>query len=512
MLALGVAACTGTDLTQRFAALGRTDVVASPAVSAQATQSPAIMPTVAATGSALPSSPAASPSATPSSTPGTGASSSVDLSPMSTPSATPGVTPSPEPTPSATPEPVRQQAWAPAALWLMDAGFGSGMEHGPSTAVGGVLGDGLPSVDAYLSKPAGLGVLPDGRLLVLDRGHGVIRVDDGIARTWAGQVPGVAAAPDAPVPVQDVRLLGASGTNLPGEMAVGPDGSVWLVDGLGQLLLLPAASGSAYGRDVVAGLAYVVPLPGALGKPNGLAVGPDGSLVFTVANQNKVGVTVHRNLYMLDKSGVVTTLAGNGSAVGIVDEEGLPLLEAPIAGPSSPYGDRDGQVWFSEVSTQIVAQADGATQSVSVARVMMACLKDMQAFGRQFVAGRVYPMLGAGPRTPYSAKTDTKAQVDQGDGLPGLVATVFKASSLSMTPDGHFVYVDPTLGRLRLLDRQTGIVHRLAGPGPDAEPVQAVPLTEARLVLPTYLTVDLSGDIWISDFTANRVRRVRVAP
>ncbi|MEB3205582.1 MAG: hypothetical protein VKP57_12895, partial [Candidatus Sericytochromatia bacterium] len=358
-----------------------------------------------------------------------------------------------------------------------------------------------------------LGVLPDGRLLVLDRGHGVIRVDEaGVAATWAGAVPGLAAAPDAPVAVRDVRLLGASGSNLPGEMAVGPDGSVWIVDGLGQLLLLPAASGSVYGLDVEAGLAYVVPLPVALGKPNGLGVGPDGSLVFTVANQNKAGVVVHRYLYRLDVAGGVTTLAGNGSATGIVDGDGLPLLETPIAGPSSPYVDRDGQVWFSEVSTQIVAQADGATQSVSVARVMMACLTDMHAFGRQYVAGRVYPVLGAGPRTPYSAKTDIKAQVDQGDGLPGLVATVFKASSLSMTPDGHFVYLDPTLGRLRLLDRQTGIVHRLAGPGPDAEPAQVVLLAEARLVLPTYLTVDQAGDIWITDFTANRVRRVRVAP
>lgn len=434
---------------------------------------------------------------------------------MPTPEPTPAATPEPTPTPGPTPTvaPARQQAWAPAAFWTLAAGFGSGIENGAADAPGGTLGDGLPVASAYLSKPTNVAFLPDGRGLVLDRGHGVIRVDNhGVAATWAGQVLGTPAAPGVPVNQAEVRLLGTTASALPAEVAVSPDGSVWVVDGAGQLLLMPVASGRAYGLDLEAGKAHVVPLPAELGKPNGLSAAPDGTLVFTVVNQNKASITAHRYLYRLNLDGSVVVLAGSGSATGLIGEEGALLAEAPIAGPSAPHVDPDGNVWFSEVSTQLLTQQDSTTQSVSVARIMLVCLQDIEGFGGRRTAGRVYPMIGAGPRTPYSASTDVKSQVDQGDGLPGLQASVFKASSMAVTPEGHLVFLEPTLARLRLFDRNTGLVHRLAGPGPATEPDGPVPLAEGRLALPTYLAVDATGDILITDFSANRVRRVKTAP
>lgn len=425
---------------------------------------------------------------------------------------------SPEPLAHPTADPTRPPAplveslpvaWPPASdWWVMDA-VGREAENGPVDGPGGVIGDMLAPTSAYLSKPAGVAMLPGGRLLVLDRGHGLLRVvEEGVLKIWAGRPDGTQARLDKPVPAREVRLQGKTS---PGEIATALDGTVWIVDGEASLLVIPPTSGRRYGLDLVAGSAHVVPLPVELGKVNGMSCAPDGSLVFTVTKISNSSSTAHRYLYRLDMEGKVSVLAGSGAEGVLLPEDGVPFAEATISGPSSPFVDPAGNVWFSEVGKVAVPVADGGLTQIDVARVMVACVADMQAFGRTFVAGRVYPAVGAGPKTSYSARSDSKDAVDQGDGRPALLATVFKVSSISMLPEGHLVVTDPTLGRLRLLDRETGVIHRLAGPGGAIEPGD-VPIALARLALPTYLAADPAGIIWISDFGANKVRRVGRIP
>jgi YD repeat-containing protein len=239
------------------------------------------------------------------------------------------------------------------SLYIADRDNGRVRRVGPdgiiTTVAGGgtnssALGDGGPATQAFLSGPDSVAVGPDGSLYVRERsGFRVRRVGpDGIIRTIAG---GGTSFADG-IPASQSQLGSSSG------IAVGTDGSLYFGDGTG-----PSGQGERVRRvgtdgiiTIVAGGGTAVPGDGGratdalLNDVSGLAVGADGSVYVVDA--------AHQRVRRVDAQGVITTVAGNGTAG--FGGDGGPADQAEITNPG------EGSVAVAPDGSLYVADSDNS--------------------------------------------------------------------------------------------------------------------------------------------------------
>ncbi len=165
------------------------------------------------------------------------------------------------------------------------------------------LGSGGPSGDVLLCDPMGLAIDDLGNVYVADRG-----------RKWRGRV-------------------------------------VWRfgVDGLAEVV-----AGTGRQGDAIEGLASEV----SFGKPEGLAVAPDGTL--------HVADAVRHAVYRIEMDGRVTRVAGRGSAGD--DGDGGMASEARLNRPAAIVFDSAGNLYIADVFNHRVRRVDRNGIITTVAR------------------------------------------------------------------------------------------------------------------------------------------------
>ena len=184
----------------------------------------------------------------------------------------------------------------------------------PPSLGGGFL-NGLAE-EAYFAWPSGVLIQEDGGLLVSDTmNHCIRRIADGGVTTWAG------------VCEETGFLDGPSETALmaqPGQLAWGPDGSVYvadtgnhairrIADGVVSTLVGSDVDNCPAGTDLISGCHADGPIATAsLSLPVGVAVDPDGGVYISEQAGNRISRVV---------AGTLWTVAGTGEA-GHVDGEG----------------------------------------------------------------------------------------------------------------------------------------------------------------------------------------------
>src|SRR5262249_34709719 len=150
-----------------------------------------------------------------------------------------------------------------------------GVQNGLITTVagGGIgFGDGGPATAAHLEYPDGVAVGPDGSLFIADPGTGRVRRvgPDGGITTGAGN--GTGGFGGAGGPASQAQLASPDG------VAVGPDGSLYIVDTYNRRVrrvgpdgvITTAAGNGTYGFGGDGGPAAAA----QLSVPRGVAVGP----------------------------------------------------------------------------------------------------------------------------------------------------------------------------------------------------------------------------------------------
>ncbi len=196
--------------------------------------------------------------------------------------------------------------WMAACIsltWVIGASGGLRPMASSSTFAGGntlVQDEGGPATSAWLIQPRGVAIGPEGNLYIADAGaHRIRRVGpNGIITTVAGNGSLSSSG--------DGSSANSAGIGTPNDVAVGPDGSLYIVDGRNNRVRRVAPSGLI---STVAGGGTLIgdggPATAAkLDLPNQIAIGRDGTLY--------IADWWHNRVRMVQPDGIITTVVGNG--------------------------------------------------------------------------------------------------------------------------------------------------------------------------------------------------------
>lgn len=383
----------------------------------------------------------------------------------------------------------------------MVSAFPAAAQLGPctiETVVGGgtgARGNGGPAVDAELFQPWDVRIGPDGLLYIADSGTGRIRrvTAEGVIETVAGIGGRVRSSGDGGPATQAALFVVTS-------MAFGPDGSLYFVE-----------RDSRVRRIVPDGIVTTIADGGAMGvgRPSEVAVAPDGSLYVTARRDHRI----HR----VTPDGQIAPFAGTGSRRMFVLDEGTPALENAISRPTDTTVAPDGTVYFVETTGMQVMRIspngmlttylrwnvgdrspDGTPRSEALVGEPRQIDVDSE--------GRLYWLDGPSVRRVGLDDTietvwETETPVWDPETADDTVWFGFRLES----EDSFLLFYEDRVYRLSGDSDQT----LLAGVGPTASRGDGGPVEEAFLGYLLNIDLGLDGEVYIADRLLDRVRVAR---
>jgi len=392
----------------------------------------------------------------------------------------------------------------------------------------GFGGDGGPATAALLSLPVSVALDAAGNLYIADSGNGRIReVSAGTINTIAGggasTFDGVSATsafmnPQAVV-VDAAGDLYIADNSLPRVRVVSPAGIITTIAGNGFEgfsgdggTATNAEVGLVYGlaRDA-AGAIYIADATNSrIRKVSGgviTTVAGNGSAYYVgdsgpASDAQLVGpyvgaIDAKGNLYIVDDgvrvrkisaAGIITTVAGNGSQN--YSGDGGPATSAGI-GPAAVAVDAGGNLYISDAANNRIRKvsADGTIQTIA-------------GNGRAGYSGDGGPALDAQLYTPAGIAVDANGNVYFADTF----APIFPCCGFQFVRRHNYaggIAGDTTVRRIS----SAGIITTVAGTGALGYFGDGGPALNAEIV-PYGLAVDTSGNLYIAEPVNQRIRMV----
>ena len=260
-----------------------------------------------------------------------------------------------------------------------------------------------------------------------------------------------------------------------------------------------------------------------LNGPFDIGFDPSGNLYFSDTFN-------HRIRRVDGRTGVITTVAGNGAA-GYAGDGG----PATAAAFNEPYGiavDRNGTIYVADRHNHCVRRIDAATGIVTTfagngrsgcsgdgGPAAEAGLVEPNGLGfdaaerRLFIADvadhRVRVVDLATGRIATFAGTGEAAHT--GDGGRAAAAGVFGARAVKVAPDGTVYILERQGSTLRRVEPQTGNIETVAGTGARGYAGDGGPARAAVFDAPKEFTLATGGDILIVDTENHAIRRIAAA-
>jgi hypothetical protein len=258
--------------------------------------------------------------------------------------------------------------------------------------------------------------------------------------------------------------------------------------------------------------------------PSGVAVDSAGSLYVADFYDNRIRK-------VSSTTGIITAVAGSGN---YCTDPTTPCGDGALAtdstvGFANPIGlaiDGAGNLYIADVYDNRIRMVSAATGIIStVAGNGTGCSSPSDTCGDGGAA------TSANLTEPYAVAVDASGDLyiaDTADNrirfvnaatgiittLPGVTVSI--PSSLALDTAGNLYITRLSGGYVYKVDAATGIMSVFAGAGPHCTPATATcgdggPATAANLSEPFGVAVDPAANVYISDFSGNRIRKVSAA-
>ncbi len=329
------------------------------------------------------------------------------------------------------------------------------------TGTSGYRGDGWAAISAMVNIPSGLAFDAIGNLYIADGGNNRIRKVDpsGMITTFAGN--GVAGYSG------DGGVATAANLSLPTGVAVDGSGNVYIADESNQRIRKVSPSGiiTTYaGTGAVGNLGDGGPATAAqFYGPSAVATDATGNLYISDQNNNRVR--------KVNPSGYISAFAGTGVA-GFTGDGG-PATNAKLNSPRGLLVDGAGNVYISDNLNNCVREVN--------------------------TAGIITTIAGYGT-SGYS-----------GDGGPATAATLNGPQGLAIDATGNMYIAESGNQRIRKI-LTTGIITTYAGNGSVGYGGDGGLATAAKLYSPDGVTIDNLNNLYFSDKSNQRIRKVTATP
>ena len=196
-----------------------------------------------------------------------------------------------------------------------------------------------------------------------------------------------------------------------------------------------------------------------LDRPNTLTLDGAGNLYIADTGNNRVR--------RVDTAGVITTIAGTGTAAYRASDEGAAATSAQISSPASVAFDSAGNLYIADTSNHRIRKVDTAGMITTV----------------------------AGTTQGFS-----------GDGGPATSAQLDFPIGLALDGADNIYVTDQNNNRIRKVDAATGNISTVAGGGSALG--DGGPALSAQFNSPANMEFDCAGNLYVADFRNHRVRKV----
>src|SRR5437899_228459 len=259
-----------------------------------------------------------------------------------------------------------------------------------------------------------------------------------------------------------------------------------------------------------------------LTTPTGIAVDSSGNLF--------IADTENARIRRVDgATDIITSVAGNGTAG--FSGDGGPATSAELSGPLGIAVDSSGNLFIADAGNERIRRVDATTGIITT----------VAGNGTAGFSGDGGPATGAGLFGPAGIAVDSSGNLFitdslnnrirrvnaatriittvagngmfgfSGDGGPATSAELLVPTGVSVDSSGNLFIADTENARIRRVDATTGIITTVAGNGSFGFSGDGGPATSADLNFPTGIAIDSSGNLFITDTLNHRIRRVNAA-
>ncbi len=256
-----------------------------------------------------------------------------------------------------------------------------------------------------------------------------------------------------------------------------------------------------------------------LNNPTDVAIDAAGNIYIADFGNNRVR--------KVDLTGIITTLAG-GSTPGYTGDGGS-ATAAELNGPRSLAIDGSGNLYIGDVSNYVVRKVNLSSGIISTVAgnhtagysgdglpATSAALGNVPAItvdaaGDIFIANNSFSTVReVNSSGIISTIAGNLTSGFAGDGGAAATATLNDPSDLAVDAAGNIYILDFGNSRIRRID-QNGIINTIIGNGSTAFNGNGIPATAAA-ISPVGVCVDNNYNIFISDISNKRIRKVSPAP
>jgi uncharacterized protein (TIGR03437 family) len=387
-----------------------------------------------------------------------------------------------------------------------------------STGGGGTFNDGGLAINGLLRLPGGVCVDSSNNVYIADTGDNIIRkvTTDGIIHTVAGDGFGSYSG--------DTYSALTAELHTPTDVAVDKNNNIYIAD-----------SANAAIREVTASTGIINTIAGDI--VNGaITVGDsgDGGPATSAALVTPYSVTVDSsgNVYFVENGDSVIreitvakqyiyTVAGNATAG--FSGDGSAATKAQLNFPAGMALDSSGNIYIADsLNHRIRKVSGGAISTIGGNGVLSYSGDGGPASSAQLNAPRAVAVDSSGNiyiadtlnnvvRKVSSSGTITTVAGNGtagygGDGGAATAAQLNRPQGIAVDANGNVYVADTQNARVRKISG--GAIATVAGSGTPGYGGDGGAATAAQLFVPIGIAVDSAGNLYIADFTNNRVRKV----